>query len=87
MTNEKHEFYYHSVKMVLTRADRSYELYKVEVTDENGFKSTVYERTFNKACKYAEYFFDTTEKRKNSYDSIGNMIEIDRKEGRNFPLD
>ena len=87
MSNEKHEFYYHGVKMVLTRADRSYELYKVEVTDENGFKSTVYERTFNKACKYAEYFFDTTEERENSYDSIGNMIEIDRKEGRNFPLD
>ena len=87
MSNEKHEFYYHSVKMVLTRADRSYELYKVEVTDENGFKSTVYERTFNKACRYAEHFFDTTEERENSYDSIGNMIEIDRKNGRNFPLD
>ena len=87
MSNEKHEFYYHSVKMVLTRADRSYELYKVEVTDENGFKSTVYERTFNKACKYAERWFDTTEERKNYLDSIGNMIEIDRKNGRNFPLD
>ena len=85
--SDKKEFYYHSVKMVLTRADRSYELYKVEVTDENGFKSTVYERTFNKACKYAEYFFDTTEKRKNSYDSVGSMIEEDKKAGRNFPLD
>ena len=87
MSNEKHEFYYHSVKMVLTRADRSYECWKVEVTDKNGFKSTVYERTFNKACRYAEHFFDTTEERENSYNSIGNMIEIDRKEGRNFPLD
>ena len=76
-----------SEKVIITKADRTYELWKVEITDKYGFKSTVYERTFNKACKYAEYFFDTTEKRKNSYDSIGNMIEIDRKNGRNFPLD
>ena len=82
------EFYYHDVKLVITSdADKNYKLYKVELTDSNGFKSTIYERNFNDAIEYAKYYFDTTEKRKNSYDSIGNMIEIDRKNGRNFPLD
>ena len=82
------EFYYHDVKMIITSdTDKNYKLYKVELTDRNGFKSTIYERSFNDACEYAKYYFDTTEKRKNSYDSVGSMIEIDRKEGRNFPLD
>ena len=82
------EFYYHDVKMVITSdTNKIYKLYKVELTDSNGFKSTVYEKTFYDACEYAKYYFDTTEKRKKSYDSIGSMIEIDKKEGRNFPLD
>ena len=82
------EFYYHDVKMVITSdTNKIHKLYKVELTDSNGFKSTVYEKTFYDACEYAKYYFDTTEKRKKSYDSIGSMIEIDKKEGRNFPLD
>ena len=76
-----------SEKVIITKADRTYELWKVEITDKYGFKTTVYEPTILNACIYVKYFFDTTEKRKNSYDSIGNMIEIDKKEGRNFPLD
>jgi len=82
------EFYYHDVKMIITSdTDKNYKLYKVELTDRNGFQSTIYERNFNDAIEYAKYYFDTTEKRKKSYDSIGNMIEIDKKAGRNFPLD
>ena len=82
------EFYYHDVKMVITsNTDKNYKLYKVELTDSNGFKSTVYEKTFNNAIEYAKHYFDTTEKRKKSYDSIGSMIEEDKKAGRNFPLD
>ena len=82
------EFYYHDVKMVITSdTNKIHKLYKVELTDSNGFKSTVYEKTFYDACEYAKYYFDTTEKRKKSYDSIGSMIEIDKKECRNFPLD
>ena len=80
------ELYYNNVKLVIT-SDLRKNFYKVEMTDKNGFKSTVYEPTFFNALQYAKYYFDTTEKRKNSYDSIGSMIEIDRKEGRNFPLD
>ena len=82
------ELYYNDVKLVITSGKGGLSnLYKVEMTDSNGFKSTVYEPTFFNALQYAKYYFDTTEKRKNSYDSIGSMIEIDRKEGRNFPLD
>ena len=82
------ELYYNNVKLVITSGKGGLSnLYKVEMTDKNGFISTVYEPTFFNALQYAKYYFDTTEKRKNSYDSVGNMIEIDRKEGRNFPLD
>jgi len=76
-----------SEKVIITKADRTYELWKVEITDKYGFKTTVYEPTILNACIYVKYFFDKAEERKNSYDSVGNMIEIDRKEGRNFPLD
>ena len=82
------ELYYNDVKLVITSGKGGLSnLYKVEMTDKNGFITTVYEPTFFSALQYAKYYFDTTEKRKKSYDSIGNMIEIDRKEGRNFPLD
>jgi len=80
------ELYYNNVKLVIT-SDLRKNFYKVEMTDKNGFKSTVYERSFYDACEYAKHYFDTTEKRKKSYDSIGSMIEIDKKAGRNFPLD
>ena len=82
------ELYYNDIKLEITNGTGDLSnLYKVEMMDENGFITTVYEKTLNDAIEYAKYYFDTTEKRKNSYDSIGNMIEIDRKEGRNFPLD
>ena len=89
--SDKKEFYYHSVKMVLTRADRSYECWKVEVTDENSFKSTVYERNFNDAIEYAKHWFDTTEERQKSHEienkAIESCLENERKEGRTSGLD
>ena len=86
------EFYYHDVKMIITSdTDKNYKLYKVELTDRNGFKSTVYERTFNKACKYAEHWFDTTEERQLSHEienkAIESFLENERKEGRTSGLD
>ena len=80
------ELYYNNVKLVIT-SDLRKNFYKVEMTDKNGFKSTVYESSLNDAIEYAKHWFNNTEKRKKSYDSIGDMIEIDKKEGRNFPLD
>ena len=55
--------------------------------DENGFITTVYEKTFNDAIKYAKHWFDTTEKRKKSYDSVESMIELDIKNGIKPTLD
>ena len=85
------ELYYNDVQLIITSGEYNESslsnLYKVEMTDRNGFITTVYEKTFNNAIEYAKHYFDTTEKRKKSYDSIGSMIEIDKKEGRNFPLD
>ena len=74
------ELYYNDVKLVITSGKGGLSnLYKVEMTDKNGFITTVYEPTFFSALQYAKYYFDTTEKRKKSYDSVGNMIEIDKK--------
>ena len=73
-----------SEKITITRAN---ERWKVEMSDKYGFKSTVYEKTLFDASKYAQMWLDSTESRKNSYDSIGSMIEEDKKAGRNFPLD
>ena len=71
-------------QIIITKSNK---LWKVEMSDKYGFKSTVYEKTINDASKYAEMWLNSVELRKNSYDSIGNMIEIDKKAGRNFPLD
>ena len=87
------ELYYNDIKLTITNdiiispGKVKYPLYKVEMMDKNGFITTVYESSLNDAIEYAKYYFDNTEKRKKSYDSIGSMIEIDKKEGRNFPLD
>ena len=76
------ELYYNDVKLVITSGKGGLSnLYKVEMTDKNGFITTVYEPTFFSALQYAKYYFDSTEKRKKSYDSVGNMIEIDKKAG------
>ena len=82
------ESHYNDINIEITNGTGSLSnLYKVEMMDENGFITTVYEKTFNDAIEYAKHWFNNTEKRKKSYDSIGDMIEIDKKEGRNFPLD
>ena len=90
MTDKK-EFYYHSVKMVLTRADRSYECWKVEVTDKNGYSTVVYEPSFFNACQFAKYFFETTDKRQKSHEienkAIESFLENERLAGRTSELD
>ena len=50
-----------SEEVIITKADRTYELWKVEITDKYGFKTTVYEPTILNACIYVKYYFDTTE--------------------------
>ena len=74
-------------KILITEANRNYKLYKVEMTDKYGNHSTVYEQNLTSCARYAQNWLNEADSRKESYDSIGNMIEIDRKNGRNFPLD
>ena len=82
------ELYYNDVKLEITSGTGSLSnLYKVEMMDRNGFIETIYEKSFTEAIEYAKHWFNNTEKRKKSYDSIGSMIEEDKKAGRNFPLD
>jgi hypothetical protein len=79
---------YNDIKLEITNGTGSLSnLYKVEMMDENGFITTVYEKTFNDAIEYAKYYFDNTEKRKKSYDSIESMIELDKKNGIKPTLD
>ena len=85
------ELYYNDVKLEITSGEYNESslsnLYKVEMTDRNGFITTVYEKTLNDAIEYAKYWFDTTEKRKKSYDSVESMIELDIKNGVKPTLD
>ena len=79
---------YKDIKLEITNGTGDLSnLYKVEMMAENGFITTVYEKTFNDAIKYAKHWFDTTEKRKKSYDSVESMIELDIKNGVKPTLD
>ena len=79
---------YKDIKLEITNGTGDLSnLYKVEMMDENGFITTVDEKTFNDAIKYAKHWFDTTEKRKKSYDSVESMIELDIKNGVKPTLD
>ena len=82
------ELYYNDIKLEITNGTGSLSnLYKVEMMDENGFITTVYEKTFNDAIEYAKYYFDNTEKRKKSYDSVESMIKLDIENGIKPTLD
>ena len=80
-----------SEKVIITKADRTYELWKVEITDKYGFKTTVYEPTILNACIYVKYFFDRTEKRQKSREienkAIESWLDNERKAGRTSNLD
>tara|TARA_R100001082_G_C4249748_1_gene110940 strand:+ start:14 stop:262 length:249 start_codon:yes stop_codon:yes gene_type:complete len=59
--------------------------FKVEVSDEYGFTTTVYERNVLDASKFVYDWWENTEKRKKSNDlmskAILNCIELDKKNG------
>ena len=61
------------------------DFYKVQASDEYGFRTTVYERTKESASNYLLNWFESADERKKSNDlmnkAIANCIEIDRKAG------
>ena len=61
------------------------EWFKVKVSDEYGFNTTVYERSLLNASKYVIDWWENADERKNTNDlmnkAILNCIEIDKKSG------
>ena len=61
------------------------DFFKVEVSDEYGFNTTVYERNILNASKYVIDWWENADERKNNNDlmnkAILNCIEIDKKSG------
>ena len=61
------------------------EWFKVKVSDEYGFNTTIYERSLLNASKYVIDWWENAEERKATNDlmnkAISNCIEIDKKNG------
>ena len=61
------------------------EFFKVEVSDEYGNNTTVYERSLLNASKYVTDWWENADERKHTNDlmnkAILNCIEIDKKSG------
>ena len=61
------------------------EWFKVKVSDEYGFNTTVYERSLLDASKYVTDWWENADERKKSHNlmnkAILNCIEIDKKSG------
>ena len=80
-----------SEKIIITKADRAYELWKVEITDKNGYSVVVYEPTIADAFKYTQMWLDSTEYRQLSHEiqnkAIESFLENERKAGRTSGLD
>ena len=59
------------------------DFYKVQASDEYGFRTTVYERTKESASNYLLNWFESADERKKSNNimnkAIKEMMEIDRK--------
>ena len=73
-------------------SEKSYEItpqenqwLKVDVTDEYGFKSTVYKETTEEAMEYVYFWWENAEEHKENnelhHKAMLNMIEIDKKYG------
>ena len=65
--------------------------YRVELEDANGFKTVVYEKSFNDAVAYATKWEKSTAKRKKHHDletkAMEEIIERDRRNGTMLSLD
>ena len=61
------------------------DFFKVEVSDEYGFNTTVYERNILNASKYVIDWWENADERKHSNDlmnkAVKEMIEIDKRSG------
>ena len=85
------KFAIHGTKMVVSKQNIKDVYYRVELEDANGFKTVVYEKSFNDAVLYATEWEKATVKRKKLHDletkAMEEIIERDRANGTMLSLD
>ena len=85
------KFAIHGTKMVVSKQNIKDVYYRVELEDANGFKTVVYEKSFNDAVLYATEWEKSTAKRKKLHDletkAMEEIIERDRRNGTMLSLD
>ena len=85
------KFSINGTKMVVSKQNIKDAYYRVELTDANGFKTVVYEKSFNDAVLYANKWEAQTDKRKKHHDletkAMEEIIERDRRNGTMLSLD
>ena len=85
------KFSIHGTTMVVSKQNIKDVYYRVELEDANGFKTVVYEKSFNDAVLYANKWEAQTAKRKKHHDletkAMEEIIERDRANGTMLSLD
>ena len=85
------KFSINGTKMVVSKQNIKDAYYRVELEDANGFKTVVYEKSFNDAVLYANEWEAQTAKRKKHHDletkAMEEIIERDRRNGTMLSLD
>ena len=85
------KFSINGTKMVVSKQNIKDVYYRVELEDANGFKTVVYEKSFNDAVLYATEWEKSTAKRKKLHDletkAMEEIIERDRANGTMLSLD
>ena len=85
------KFAIHGTKMVVSKQNIKDVYYRVELEDANGFKTVVYEKSFNDAVLYANKWEAQTAKRKKLHDletkAMEEIIERDKANGTMLSLD
>ena len=85
------KFAIHGTKMTVSKQNIKDVYYRVELEDANGFKTVVYEKSFNDAVLYANEWEAQTAKRKKLHDletkAMEEIIERDRRNGTMLSLD
>ena len=85
------KFSINGTKMTVSKQNAKDAYYRVELEDANGFKTVVYEKSFNDAVAYATKWEKSTAKRKKHHDletkAMEEIIERDRRNGTMLSLD
>ena len=85
------KFSINGTTMIVSKQNINDAFYRVDLEDANGFKSAVYEKSFNDAVLYATEWEKQTNERKIKHDlemkAMEEIIERDRRNGTMLSLD